>query len=130
MIKLVPNWSLQLFKYITVIGLFLLIPIFSTVTFRVAIIVLIPTLLTFFIISKMNLQLLHCYKPGICYKRIFGERYISREEIKSISFKSFFINTIFKVSLLNGRSIYFYNWRLDEKTRTAIYKSYSDKVIG
>jgi hypothetical protein len=129
-VKLVPNWPLQLAKCIIVSCLFLLIPILFPVTFKATFAGLIPTLLAILVFNKINLRSLYCYEPGICYKRVYGVRYINREEIKSISFKPCFANTILKVSLLNGKNKYFYNWRLDDKTRAAIYKLYNDKVTG
>jgi len=127
-IKLAPNWWLQFTKCILAFSLIFLIHIIFSVNLKVVFLTVMPALLIIIAFNILHLRFLHCYKAGICYTRLCTERYINSEEISYVSFSSFFLFTIFKVELENGKTFHFYNWQLDDETQSAISKMYCNKL--
>lgn len=127
-IKLAPNWWLQFTKCVFAFSLIFLIHIIFSENLEVVFFTASPVLLIIIAFNILHLRFLHCYKAGICYTRLCTERYINSEEITFVSFSSFFLFTIFKVELENGKVFHFYNWQLDDETQSAISKMYCNKL--
>ena len=99
-----------------------------TVNLKIVFLTVMPALLIIIAFNILHLRFLHCYKAGICYTRLCTERYINSEEISCVSFSSFFLFTIFKVKLDNGKNFHFYNWQLDDEAQSAISEMYCNKL--
>ncbi|KPV90422.1 hypothetical protein AN395_03248 [Pseudoalteromonas sp. P1-30] len=127
-IKLTPNWPLQFTKCAAVLVLLFVIKSVFAITLKAAFLLLLPLIGVIIIFNFIHLRFLHCYQAGINYTRFMREQYINSEEIKSISFKSLFICTIFKVELENGKNYHFYNWRLSADEKANIVRLYKNKV--
>jgi len=127
-IKLAPNWWLQFTKCILAFSIIFLIHIMFTVNPKIIFLTVMPALLIIIAFNILHLRFLHCYKAGICYTRLCTERYINSEEISCVSFSSFFLFTIFKVKLDNGKNFHFYNWQLDDEAQSAISEMYCNKL--
>ncbi|WP_286260122.1 hypothetical protein [Pseudoalteromonas apostichopi] len=121
MIKLSPNWILQGIK----IALAMLIALVANSFGTSLLIIILPVLLIFLVLSYLGMRSLYCYKAGICYSLGLGKRYINAEDIKEIEFKSVAFLTVFRVFLNNGKVLRFINWQIDEQQQgsiTALYQ--------
>jgi hypothetical protein len=121
MIKLSPNWILQGIK----IALAILIALVANSFGTSLLIIILPVLLIFLVLSYLGMRSLYCYKAGICYSLGLGKRYINAEDIKEIEFKSVAFLTVFRVFLNNGKVLRFINWQIDEQQQgsiTALYQ--------
>lgn len=120
MIKLSPNWILQGIK----IALAMLIALVANSFGTSLLIIILPVLLIFLVLSYLGMRSLYCYKAGICYSLGLGKRYINAEDIKEIEFKSVAFLTVFRVFLKNGKVLRFINWQIDEQQQGSITELY------
>ncbi|WP_462146328.1 hypothetical protein [Pseudoalteromonas gelatinilytica] len=125
-IKLSPNWTLQGSK----IALAILIALSVTLLGASLMMLLLPALLFLILIHSLKVRYLYCYKAGLCYSRGFGKRYINAEDIVTVEFNQMAFITVFKVTLVNGKSKKFLNWQIDAQQQAEITKLYQRVTDG
>ncbi|WP_217875305.1 hypothetical protein [Pseudoalteromonas shioyasakiensis] len=119
-IKLSPNWTLQGSK----IALTILVALSVTLLGASPLMLLLPILLLIILLNFLQIRFLYCYKAGVCHSSGFGKRYINAEDIVTVEFNQVAFVTVFKVTLVNGKSIQFLNWQIDAQQQAEITKLY------
>ncbi|WP_394193248.1 hypothetical protein [Pseudoalteromonas atlantica] len=129
-VKISPNWTLQLIKISLALFITYILSAATPLEFKSVSIIILPLFLIISFFNIMQLRFLHCYKAGINYSRGAGKQYINADEIKNLSFKRFWVITAFNVVTHSNKSHRFINWQVSEEQKKAICNLYEGKCIG